>query len=64
MFGMKAVPFIGELAMKADAAVPYVAMALKTVSLIAPEYGAATIQLADSLRTKLAHRAICSKHSE
>ena len=51
MFGMKAVSFIGDLARKADTAVPYVSMVLKTVPWLAPEYGEAAIKLDESLGT-------------
>ena len=51
MFGMKAVPCIGDLAREADTTLPYVSMGLKTVPLLAPEYGDATIKLDESLGT-------------
>ena len=45
MFGMKTLPFMGDLARTADTAVQYASMALKTVSLISHEYGEAAIRL-------------------
>ena len=49
MCGMKAVPCIGDLARKVDAAVPYVSMGLKTVPLLAPENGEAALKLDESV---------------
>ena len=51
MFGMKAVPFRGDLARKADTAIPYVSTALQVVPLLAPEHGETAIKLDKSLGT-------------
>ena len=51
MLGMKAMPFICELAGKADTTMPYVFMGLKTVPLLAPEYGETTIKLDETSGT-------------
>ena len=49
MFGMKALLYVGDFARKVDTAVPYVVMVLKTVPLLAPEYGDAAMKLDESL---------------
>ena len=49
MFGMKAVPFIGEFALHADTAIPHVSIGMATVPLLAPENGEAAIKLDESL---------------
>ena len=51
MFGMKAMPYIWDVARQADKAIHYVSTALKVVPLVAPEYGEAAIQLDESLGT-------------
>ena len=51
MFGMKALAYIGDFARKETTAVPYVSMAMKVVPLLAPEYGAATMAIDESLGT-------------
>ena len=53
MFGMKALPYIGDLARKADSGVPYLSTALKVVPLLAPEYTEAAMAADDSLGTVL-----------
>ena len=50
MFGMKAMPYIGDLARQADKAIPYVSTALKVVPLLAPEYGEAAMAIYDQVR--------------
>ena len=50
-FCTKAVPFIGDLARTSDTPSPYASMGLKTVPLLAPEYGEAAIQSDESLKT-------------
>ena len=49
MFGMKALPYVGDLARQADKGVPYLSTALKVVPLLAPEYGKAAIAIDDQL---------------
>ena len=49
MFGMKALPYVGDLARQADKGVPYLSKALKVVPLLAPEYGEAAIAIDDQL---------------
>ena len=49
MFGMKALPYVGDLARQADKGVPYLSTALKVVPLLAPEYTEATMAVDDSL---------------
>ena len=49
MFGMEAMPYIGDLARQADKAIPYVSTALKEVPLLALEYGEAVMAIADQL---------------
>ena len=49
MLGMKALPYVGDLARKADAIVPYASMALNVVRLLAPVYDEAAMQLDESL---------------
>ena len=47
MFGMTALPYIGDLARQAEKGVPYLSTALKVVPLLAPEYGEAAIAIDD-----------------
>ena len=49
MLGMQALPYLGNLAGKADAAVPYKSLSLKAVPLIAPEFAPTTLELDESL---------------
>ena len=49
MFGMKAMPYIGDLARQADKANPYMSTAMKVVPFLAPEYGEAAIAIDDQL---------------
>ena len=49
MFGMKALPYVGDLARQADKGVPYLSTALKVVPLLAPEYTEAAMAADDSL---------------
>ena len=49
MFGMKALPYVGDLAIKADSGVPYLPTALKVAPLLAPEYTKAAMAADDSL---------------
>ena len=49
MCGMQALPYLGDLASKADAAVPYISLGLKAVPLIAPEFAPTTLELYESL---------------
>ena len=49
MFGMKALPYVGDLARQADKGVPYLSTALKVVPLLAPEYTEAAMAVDDSL---------------
>ena len=49
MFGMQALPYIGDLARQADKGVPYLSTALKVVPLTAPEYGEAAMVVDSSL---------------
>ena len=49
MFGMKAPPYVGDLARPADKGVPYLSTALKVVPVLAPEYGEAAIAIDDQL---------------
>ena len=48
---MKARPYIGHVARKTYTTIPYVATALTTVPLIAPEYGETIIQLYGAVGT-------------
>ena len=51
MYGIKALPYIGDLARKADATVPYVTSALNVVPLLAPDYGESHMAICDSFGT-------------
>ena len=51
MFGMKALPYVGELAKQVDKGVPYLSGALKVVPVVALEYGEAAMQVDNSLGT-------------
>lgn len=51
MFGMKAMPYIGDLARQADQSMPYVSTALKVVPLLAPEYVETAMAIYDQLGT-------------
>ena len=63
----KALHYVGNVARKGDAVVPYASMALNTVSVLAPEYGVAAMQTDDSLGVvfnRLTRSIIYSKDSE
>jgi len=49
MAGAQMLPYLGEIAGKADAAVPYVSIGLKAVPLIAPELAPLAIEADESL---------------
>ena len=49
MFGMKALPYVGDLARQADKGVPYLSTPLKIVPLLAPEYIEHAMAVDDSL---------------
>ena len=51
MFGMKALPYVGELAKQADKVVPYLSGALKIVPFVAPANAEASIKIDESLGT-------------
>ena len=51
MFGMKAMPYIRDLARQADKTIPYISTAMKVVPLLAPEYGEAAMAIYDQLGT-------------
>ena len=51
MFGMQAVPCIGDLSRKAVTLILYVSMGLQTVLCLAPGYGESSIKLDESLGT-------------
>ena len=46
---MQALLYLGNVAGKADAAVPYISLGLKAVPLIAPEFAPTTLELDESL---------------
>ena len=48
-FGMKALPYVGELAKQVDKGIPYLSAALKVLPLLAPECTEATMAVDDSL---------------
>ena len=48
MFGMKAIPYVGEQAKQVDKGVPYLSGALKRVPFVAPDYADAAMQVDSS----------------
>ena len=54
MLGMQAVPCTSDLARNADTTISYVSMGLKTVPLLAPEYGETTIKVGGVARGSVA----------
>ena len=50
MLGMKALPYVGDLARQADQAILFVSAAFKVIPLVAPEYGEAAMVKAGQLR--------------
>ena len=51
MFGMKALPYVGELAKQVDKGVPYLSGELKVVPFVVTAYGEAAMQDDESLGT-------------
>ena len=51
MFGMKALPYVGELAKQVDKGVPYLSGALKIVPFLAPAYGEPAMKVDNSQGT-------------
>ena len=49
MFGMTTLPYVTDLAINVDTAVPHASMALQTVPRPAPGYGEAAIKLDESV---------------
>ena len=49
MFGMKALPSVGDLANEADVARPCLSMVFNVIPLIAPEYGEAPMKIDEPL---------------
>ena len=49
MLGMQALPYLGNLAGRATAAVPYISLGLTAVPLIAPEFAPTPLELNESL---------------
>ena len=64
MFGMRALPYIGDLAQKADSGVPYLSTTLKVVPLLAPEYTEAAMAADDSLGGRIDGFKIGSSYSQ
>ena len=67
MCGMKALPYVGDLARQVGTAVPYALMVSKTVPLLAPEYATTAMKInksVGSVSMGLKGGPICSAHGE
>ena len=64
MLCMKALPYIENLARKADSGVPYLSTALKVVPSLAPEYAEAAMAAYDSLEGRIDGLKHGSSHSQ